>query len=654
MSIVLGIDLGTTNSAMAYVVGGKPVIINNSEGSRITPSVFFYDKRYSTAIVGEVAKRSMVLNPDDTILEAKRFIGLSPNDEEVKDEIALVGFKVVDDSGKIKFELSNGRRYSPEEIGAAILRKLKNDAEASLGQSITEAVITVPAYFNDAQRQATKDAGDVAGLKVLRIINEPTAAALAYGFEKAKEEKILVYDLGGGTFDVTVLEVSKETIEVLSTSGDTHLGGKDFDRALIEYIIREFKKDTGVDLMNDKGAKQRIKEAAEKCKHDLSTQNEHQINLPFITSVDNQPQHLLMTISRATFEELVKPLISKTMDPVTRALKDAGLEAGQINEVIMVGGMTRMPLVQKTVEEFFGKKPNLTVNPDEVVALGAAIQGAVLKGEVKDILLLDVTPLTLAIETAGGVATPMISRNTTIPTSKSQPFSTYADNQTAVDIHVVQGERPFAADNKSLGKFTLSGIAPAPRGVPQIEVTFDLDANGILSVVAVDTGTNKKANITITGSSTLSDEEKKVAIEEAERQREADLVRKAKVDAKNTAESTVFQAERLLKDIADKISEEDKKSITDSKNNLETLIKDENTTKEMFDEESKKLQQIMMAAGEKIYSTPQNSETQESSGNQNSESVEDVKKEDASDSDKKTDEKSSSDAFQDVNTNTTN
>ena len=581
MAIVLGIDLGTTNSAMAYVVGGKPVIIENAEGARTTPSVFYYNKKDGSIIIGEVAKRSSVLNSEDTIYEAKRFIGHGATDSEVKDDVSMVPFKVNNEGGKVKFELSDGKKYSPEEIGAAVLRKLKTDAEAKLGQSITEAVITVPAYFNDTQRQATKDAGEIAGLKVLRIINEPTAAALAYGFEKGKDEKILVYDLGGGTFDVTVLEVSGETIEVLSTAGDTHLGGKDFDIALINYVITTFKKDSGIDLNSDKAAKQRIKEAVEKAKHDLSTQSEHQVNLPFITMDENkQPQHLMVTITRATLEELVKPLVEKTMDPVKKALSDSGIDKAQINEIIMVGGMTRMPLVQKTVEDFFGKKPNLSVNPDEVVAMGAAIQGAVMKGDVKDILLLDVTPLSLAIETAGGVSTVMIPRNTTIPTSKSQVFSTYADNQTAVDIHITQGERPMAVDNKSLGKFSLSDIPPARRNVPQIEVTFDLDANGIVTVTAVDKGTSKQANITISGSSSLSDEEKETAIREAEEQKSKDLEKKSLVDAKNAADSAIFQVERLLADSGDKISPEDTELINAAKAKLEESMKKETLLKE--------------------------------------------------------------------------
>lgn len=622
MSVVLGIDLGTTNSAMAYVVGGKPVIIENREGARTTPSVFYYNSKDGSVVIGEVAKRNSVLHPENTFYEVKRFIGRSFDDPSVQHDISLVPYKVIEKNGKIKLLTKEGKEYAPEEISAAVLRKLKTDAEEKLGQTITEAVITVPAYFNDAQRQATKDAGEIAGLKVLRIINEPTAAALAYGFEKGKDERILVYDLGGGTFDVTVLEVSSDTIEVLATNGDTHLGGKDFDKRLIEYIISEFKKETGIDLSKDKAAVQRIKEAAEKAKHDLSTQQEHQINLPFITmGPDNQPQHLLMTITRAKLEELVKDLIEKTMDPVKKALADAGVKKEEIQEIIMVGGMTRMPAVQRAVEEFFGKKPNLSVNPDEVVALGAAIQGAVLKGNIKDILLLDVTPLTLAIETAGNIATPMIPRNTTIPTSKTQIFSTYADNQTAVDIHVVQGERPLASDNKSLGKFTLSGIPPAPRGVPQIEVTFDLDANGILTVRAVDKATNKEAKITITGASTLSEEEKRKAIEEAERQKEADRLKKELAEARNNADSIAYQAGKLIHDMGDKLSESDKEELTRMQKELEEMVKKDDITKEELDRKAQSLQEKMMALGEKVYAT----QNQESQSGKSVDGVQDVK-----------------------------
>lgn len=602
MSIVLGIDLGTTNSAMSYVVGGKPVIIENSEGARTTPSVFGYNAKDSSVTIGEIAKRNSVLNPENTFYEVKRFIGRSFDEKSTKDDIEAIPFKVINSSGKVKVVTKDGKNYSPEEISAAILRKLKTDAEAKLGQSITEAVITVPAYFNDSQRQATKDAGEIAGLKVLRIINEPTAAALAYGFEKGKDEKVLVYDLGGGTFDVTVLEISSETIEVLSTNGDTHLGGKDFDRVLIDYIMADFKKETGVDLTKDNSAKQRVKEAAEKCKHDLSQKADHEINLPFITQVDGQPQHLIMTITRAKFEELAKPLIEKSIEPLKKALADAKLDKAQIDEIIMVGGQTRMPLVQSMVEDFFGKKPNLTVNPDEVVAMGAAIQGAVLKGNIKDILLLDVTPLSLCIETAGGIATPMIERNTTIPATKKQVFSTNTDSQTMVEIHVVQGERPMAIDNRSLGKFELTGIAPAPKGIPQIEVTFDIDANGILKVTAEDKGTGRKSDIVITGSSTLSEDEKVKAIEEAERQKDADLAKKAKADARNNADRQISECNSFLKESGDKLSEDQKKTLSDASLELEVMLKKEDVDLDDLKSKSDELMEKMMEVGKSMYS----------------------------------------------------
>ena len=602
MSIVLGIDLGTTNSAMAYVVGGKPTIIENAEGKRTTPSVFFYNSKDESVTIGEIAKRNSVLNPEDTFYEVKRFIGHKFSDKSVQKDIELIPYKVSDKSGKIKISTKNGKDYGPEQISAAILRKMKEDAEKKLGQSISEAVITVPAYFDDSQRQATKDAGEIAGLKVLRIINEPTAAALAYGFDAGKDEKVVVYDLGGGTFDVTVLDISEETIEVLATNGDTHLGGKDFDVAIINYIIDEYKSNEGVDLSNDKAAKQRIKDAAEKAKHDLSTQDSHEINLPFITmGEDQQPKHLVMSITRSKLESLVEPLVAQSLEPVEKALKDAKIDKAQIKEIIMVGGMTRMPLVQKKVEEFFGKAPNLTVNPDECVAMGAAIQGAVLKGDVKDVLLLDVTPLSLAIETAGNIATAMIPRNTTIPTSKAQVFSTFADNQSAVDVHVVQGERPMAIDNKSLGKFTLSGIPPAPRGVPQIEVTFDLDANGILKVTAVDKGTNKQAEISITGSSTMSEDEKEAAIQEAEKQKDADLKKKSLVEARNNLDSAIAQADKLVADMGDKISDEDKKAIEEEKAKAQEVLKKEDATKEELEQASNDFQAKLMAIGQKVY-----------------------------------------------------
>ncbi|GAB4146561.1 MAG: molecular chaperone DnaK [Patescibacteria group bacterium] len=599
MSIVLGIDLGTTNSAMAYVVGGEPKIIENVEGTRTTPSVVAINKDDSES-VGGVAYRSRVLNPEFTFYEVKRLIGRSYKESE--EDIRAFSFKVADKGDKVKVVGRNNKEYSPEEISAKVLRKLKTDAEQKLGQTITEAVITVPAYFNDSQRQATKDAGEIAGLKVLRIVNEPTAAALAYGLDKKQDEKILVYDLGGGTFDVTVLEIGEGTIEVKATNGDTHLGGHDFDKAITDFLIAEFKKEKGVDLSADRSALQRLKEAAEKAKHDLSTQMEHDINLPFITMVEGQPEHMLMKLTRAKLEELVGELVTRTLEPVKKALSDSGIDKGEINEILMVGGMTRMPLVQKTVEDFFGKKPNFSVNPDEVVAMGAAIQGAILKGEVKDILLLDVTPLTLAIETAGGVATPMIPRNTTIPTSKSQVFSTYSDNQTAVDVVVTQGERPMAADNKQLGRFTLSGIPPAPRGIPQIEVTFDLDANGILHVKATDKGTGKQQSVSIAGSSTMTDEDKDKAIRDAEENAAKDREKKELVETRNLAESTVVQVRTAMKDLGEKVSGEDRGEIENLIRDVEEVVKNESASVDLIKSKNEALLNKMNEVSQKVYS----------------------------------------------------
>lgn len=600
MAIVIGIDLGTTNSAMAYVVAGEPKIVENTEGARTTPSVVAINKDDSIT-VGAVAYRSRVLNPDFTFYEVKRLIGRSYHESE--DDIRAFPFKTIDTGSKVKIAGRANKEYSPEEISAMVLRKLKTDAEQKLGQTITEAVITVPAYFNDSQRQATKDAGEIAGLKVLRIVNEPTAAALAYGYDKKQDEKILVYDLGGGTFDVTVLEIGEGTIEVRATNGDTHLGGHDFDKAISDYLIAEFKKDKGVDLSGDRSALQRLKEAAEKAKHDLSTQFEHDINLPFITMVDGQPEHLLISLTRAKLEDLVGKLVQRTLEPVKKALADSGIDKGDINEILMVGGMTRMPLVQKIVEDFFGKKPNFSVNPDEVVALGAAIQGAILTGEVKDILLLDVTPLTLAIETAGGVATPMIPRNTTIPTSKSQVFSTYSDNQTAVDVVVTQGERPMAGDNKQLGRFSLSGIPPAPRGVPQIEVSFDLDANGILHVKAQDKGTGKIQSISIAGASTMSDAEKEKAIREAEENATKDREKKELVEARNLAESTIVQIRTAMKDLGEKVTGEDRGEVENLVRDVEDTVKNEEATKEAIQQKTEALLTKMNDISQKVYAT---------------------------------------------------
>ena len=537
MGKIIGIDLGTTNSCVAVMEGGEPVVITNSEGARTTPSVVSFQADGSR-LVGQVAKRQAITNPDKTIISIKREMGTN--------------HKTVID----------GKEYSPQEISAMILQKIKSDAESYLGEPVTQAVITVPAYFNDAERQATKDAGKIAGLEVLRIINEPTAAALAYGLDKTdKNEKILVYDLGGGTFDVSILELGDGVFEVLSTNGDTKLGGDDFDNKIMDYIADTFKAENGVDLRNDKMALQRLKEAAEKAKIELSSSTQTNINLPFITADATGPKHIDMNLTRAKFNELTHDLVQRTVEPMKKALADAGLSVGQIDKVILVGGSTRIPAVQEEVKNFTGKEPSKGVNPDECVAIGAAIQAGVLTGEVKDVLLLDVTPLTLGIETLGGVATPLIERNTTIPTKKSQIFSTAADGQTSVQIHVVQGERQMAADNKTLGDFTLSGIAPAPRGIPQIEVTFDIDANGIVKVSAMDKGTGKEANITITASTNLSDDEVEKAVKEAEKFAEEDKKRKEKIEVHNNADQVVYQTEKTLGELGDKVSAEDKAKI---------------------------------------------------------------------------------------------
>ncbi len=585
MSKILGIDLGTTNSAMAIIEGGQPKILENAEGSRTTPSIVAISKA-GERLVGQSAKRQAVTNPANTIFEIKRLIGRRFTDEEVQKDIKNAPFEIKQDGEGVKVKMGD-KYYSPQEISAMILSKLKADAEARIGEKITEAVITVPAYFDDSQRQATKDAGKIAGLEVKRIINEPTAAALAYGFDKKKGQQIAVYDLGGGTFDVSILDVSEDTVEVKATNGNTHLGGADFDQVIIDWILEEFKKDQGIDLSNDPLALQRIKEAAEKAKIELSTSQETEINQPFITTDENGPKHLVLKITRSKLEELVGDLVNKTLEPCKEALKDAGLEVKDIEEVILVGGMTRMPLVQAKVKEFFGKDPHLGVNPDEVVAMGAAVQAGVLQGDIKDILLLDVTPLTLGIETLGGVVTPLIERNTTIPTSKSQIFSTAADGQTSVEIHVVQGERPMASDNKSLGRFILDGIPPAPRGVPQIEVSFDLDANGILNVKATDKGTGKEQKITITASSGLTEEEVKKMKKEAEAHAEEDKKKKELIETKNQAETVIFTTEKLLKESGDKMKEEDKKELEEKLNELKK-IKDTDQHEEI----KKKMEEI--------------------------------------------------------------
>jgi len=558
MSKIIGIDLGTTNSVVAVMEGGEPVVITNPEGSRITPSVVGFTKS-GERLVGQVAKRQAVTNPENTIFSIKRFMGRKY--DEVNEEMKMVPYSVVRVSnGDVRVNAS-GKEFSPPEISAMILQKLKQAAEEYLGQTVTKAVITVPAYFNDAQRQATKDAGQIAGLEVMRIVNEPTAAALAYGLDKKKDETIAVYDFGGGTFDISILEVGEGVVEVKATNGDTHLGGDNLDQRIIEWIVTEFKKQEGIDLSKDRMALQRLRQAAEKAKMELSTVMETDINLPFITADQTGPKHLTMKLTRSKFEQIVEDLLQKTVAPTKQALADAGVDPSKIDEVVLVGGSTRIPRVQAIVKELFGKEPHKGVNPDEVVAIGAAIQAGVLAGEVKDLLLLDVTPLSLGIETLGGVMTTLIPRNTTIPTRKSETFSTAADNQTSVEVHVLQGERPMARDNRPLGKFHLSGLPPAPRGVPQIEVTFDIDANGIVNVSAKDMATKKEQKITITSSSGLSKEEVDKMMKEAEAHAEEDRKRKEEIETRNLADQSAYAAERMLKDNGDKLSASDKQPI---------------------------------------------------------------------------------------------
>ncbi|MFH1412658.1 MAG: molecular chaperone DnaK [bacterium] len=589
MPKILGIDLGTTNCAVAVMEGGLPRILENKEGNRTTPSIVAISKN-NERLVGQTAKRQAVTNPENTVFAVKRLIGRKFNDSEVQEDIKISTFKIAQAGDGIKIKMGD-KEYSPEEISAMILSKLKTDAEAKLGEKIIEAIITVPAYFNDSQRQATKDAGRIAGLDVKRIINEPTAAALAYGFDKKKGQKIAVYDLGGGTFDISILDISEDTVEVKSTNGDTHLGGEDFDQRIIKWIINEFKKDSGIDLSNDTLALQRIKESAEKAKIELSTTTETEINQPFITTDSSGPKHLVMKMKRSQLEALISDLVDKTIEPCKKAIEGAGIKTDDIQEVIMVGGMTRMPLVQQKVKEFFNKEPNLSVNPDEVVAMGAAVQAGVLQGDVKDILLLDITPLTLGIETLGGVATPLIEKNTTIPASKSQIFSTAADSQTTVEIHVVQGERPMASNNKTLGRFILDGIPPAPRGVPQIEVSFDIDANGILNVKATDKASGKEQHITITASSGLSEDEIKKMKQEAEQHAEEDKKKKEQADIKNQAESVIFQLDKLVLESGDKMQEADKKELEVK---LEELKKLKDT--DLYDQIKVKMDEVNQVA----------------------------------------------------------
>ncbi len=560
MAKIIGIDLGTTNSVAAVMSGGEPIVIPSAEGERLVPSVVAVNKNHER-LVGRVARNQAITNSQNTIFSIKRLMGGKSSDAQVERTRKRVPYTIAEaENGDVRVAL-DGKDYSPPEISAMILSKIKTDAEAYLGETITQAVITVPAYFNDAQRNATKDAGKIAGLEVLRIINEPTASSLAYGLDKKDNEIIAVYDLGGGTFDISVLEVGDGVFQVRSTSGDTFLGGDDFDQRIMDYLIEEFKKDNGVDLANDRQALQRLKEAAEKAKIELSTVLQSEINLPYITADASGPKHLVMTLTRAKLEQLTADLVDRTIAPLKQALADAGLNAAEVNEIVMVGGMTRMPAVQDRVRAFFGKDPHKGVNPDEVVAIGAAIQAGVLGGEVKDILLLDVTPLTLSIETLGGVSTPQIERNTTIPTRRSQVFSTASDNQTQVEIHVLQGERPMAADNKSLGKFILDGIPPAPRGIPQIEVTFDIDANGILKVTAADKATGRSQHITITASSGLSDSEVEQMKKDAEAHAEDDRKRKELIEARNHGDNTVYAAEKALREFGDKVPAEVKSDI---------------------------------------------------------------------------------------------
>tara|TARA_Y100000590_G_scaffold284476_1_gene320077 strand:+ start:19880 stop:21796 length:1917 start_codon:yes stop_codon:yes gene_type:complete len=601
MSKILGIDLGTTNSCMAVIEAGEPKVLENSEGGRTTPSVVAINPKSEERYVGLTARRQAVTNPENTVFSVKRFMGMSANDKAIKNDIDLVPYKVEAGSNGAAVVNMAGKSYAPPEIAAMTLQKMKTDAEAKIGEKITQAVITVPAYFDDSQRNATKDAGRIAGLEVLRIINEPTAAAVAYGFDETKDGTIAVYDLGGGTFDITILQMADGVVEVKATNGDTHLGGDDFDQRIIEWIADEFKKSDGIDLREDRMALQRLRESAERAKIELSTLSQTEINLPFVTADSSGPKHLVMTLTKASLENLVGDLVQKTMEPCQKAISDSGITATDIDEVILVGGMTRMPAVQDAVLSLFKKEPHQGVNPDEVVAVGAALQAGVLQGEVQDLLLLDVTPLTLGIETMGGVTTALIPRNTTIPTAKSEIFTTAADGQTSVEVHVLQGERPMASENKTIGRFMLDGILSAPRGTPQVEVTFDLDANGILNVSAKDKGTGKEQKITITASSGLDESEIEQMVKEAEEHAEEDEQRRKNVELRNEAENTAYSAEKMIKDNPEIITDEQKSQVEDAVKAVREAIKNEDSGQ--INVSLTELQAIIQEVGQAVYAS---------------------------------------------------
>lgn len=624
MSKIIGIDLGTTNSCVSIMEGGKPVVITNSEGNRTTPSIVAFTNK-GEVLVGQPAKNQMVTNPENTIFSIKRFMGNTYN--EVTEERSRMPYTVLEEDGKVKIKTLEGN-FTPQEISARILQKMKQTAEEYLGETVTDAIITVPAYFNDSQRQSTKDAGRIAGLNVLRIINEPTAAALAYGIEKKKDEKIAVYDLGGGTFDISILELADGLFEVKSTNGDTHLGGDDFDHAVIDWLISEFKKEQGIDLNNDKMALQRLKEAAEKAKKELSSSLQTDINLPYLTADASGPKHLNVSLTRSKFEELIRDLVEKTRIPCEKAMQDAGLTLNDIDEVILVGGSTRIPLVQETVKNVFNKEPNKSVNPDEAVAMGASVQGGIIKGDVKDVLLLDVTPLSLGIETEGSVMTVLINRNTTIPTHKNQVFSTAADNQPSVTIRVLQGERKMANDNRELGRFDLVGIPPAPRGVPQIDVSFDIDANGIVHVSAKDLGTGKEQKIRIESSSGLSEEEINRMVQDAEKHAEEDKKKKEEVEAKNNADHMIYQTEKLLKESGDKLQPSDKSEIESKVSALKSAIESNNT--DNIKKSTDELQASWSKASETLYKQGQQAGGQTEQQSQANETTEDTGRKDES------------------------